>query len=63
MMTFPNYDYSLCMERGCKKKNNCVRYQTYIKAVRENKRLEWLSFVDPQEPIDKCGLYVEAKKD
>jgi hypothetical protein len=59
MKTFPSYDNTLCEVEDCPKKETCVRYLTYQKAVRE-KYPYMLSVKIKNE--GECDIYVEATK-
>lgn len=58
--TFPSYDYTLCDNEECKKKETCMRYLTYRKAQDENYqyRLTILLIVGA---VQECNMYVKAE--
>lgn len=60
MKTFPSYDYTLCDNEDCKKKESCMRYLTYRKSVDENYpyRIVTLFIVGV---VQECNMYVKAE--
>lgn len=57
MKTFPSYDYDLCNNEQCHKKESCMRYLTHKKAMSEKYPYPlWMVI-----PDEKCNMYVESK--
>lgn len=58
MKTFPSYDYTLCDNEKCNKKDTCMRYFTWLKCVRE----EYPYPVAVNIPSKgECLIYIEIK--
>jgi hypothetical protein len=56
---FPSYDYDLCDNEECNKKNTCKRFITYKKAMEENYPYPlWIVVKAKTE----CFAYVSTKE-
>ena len=60
MKTFPSYDYTLCNQEDCVNKQNCLRYTTYKKAIKEKYKYT-ISVFRPKEIPANCNLYEPTK--
>lgn len=58
MKTFPSYDYSLCDNEACGKKETCMRYLTHLKAVAEKYPYP-VAYLLPNKD-EECEVYVKA---
>ena len=59
MKTFPSYDYTLCDNEECKKKETCMRYLTHLKAVAEKYPYP-VAYLLPNKD-EECEVYVKAR--
>ena len=59
MKTFPSYDYTLCDQEGCKKKESCKRYLTYQKAKEAKYPYPFPVLI--QKENCECDMYVKAE--
>ena len=62
MHTFASYDYTLCNQNDCDKKDYCKRYLTYQKAMREKYKYT-ISVYKPKITNTFCDLFVDANKE
>ena len=59
MKTFPSYDYTLCDNKDCPKKDSCMRCLTYRKAMDENFYRITIFLIN--NPSPKCEHFVKAE--
>lgn len=58
MKTFPSYDYTLCDNKECSKKDKCKRYLTWLKCLQE--KYPYPVAVNIPSKCE-CQIYIEAK--
>lgn len=62
MNTFIGYDYTLCREDGCKKKDTCMRYLT-LQKIKQKGESCLVTVYRPKEVPEDCDMYFRVKEE
>lgn len=62
MITFIGYDYTLCDEDGCKKKETCRRYLT-LQKIKQKREPSLVTVYRPKEVPEDCDMYFKVKEE